>query len=113
MANGPKKDDIVMTETVTLDGFQAVMQPGKYGYSLTAKSIESDLVDQLNENDQLLEWGLSKVKNPKRSVCGTLNHGKKLPKVSSRSKMSWGEDAKFGIVDSGKALDITNPNLPL
>ena len=74
MANGPKKDDIVMTDTVTLDGFQAVLQPGKYGYNLSA-IVESDIIDRLDEDRaRLLEWGLSKVKNPKRSV---LNHGKK------------------------------------
>ena len=111
MANGPKKDDIVMTETVTLDGFQAVMQPGKYGYSLTA-IIESDLVDQLEEKRaQLLEWGLSKVKNPKRSVCKP-EPWEEVAQGKFKIKMSWGEDAKPGIVDS-VGTDITNPNLPL
>ena len=43
---GPKKDDIVMTETVTLDGFQAVLQPGKYGYNLSA-IVESDIIVDL------------------------------------------------------------------
>tara|TARA_S200002703_G_scaffold153937_1_gene156068 strand:+ start:1131 stop:1706 length:576 start_codon:yes stop_codon:yes gene_type:complete len=111
MANGPKKDDIVMTETVTLDGFQAVMQPGKYGYSLTA-IIESDLVDQLNEKRaQLLEWGLSKVKNPKRSVCKP-EPWEEVAQGKFKIKCSWGEDAKPGVVDS-VGTDITNPNLPL
>jgi hypothetical protein len=108
---GPKKDDIVMTETVTLDGFQAVLQPGKYGFSLQA-IVESDLVDRLEEDRaRLLEWGLAKVKNPKRSVCKP-TPWEEVSQGKYKVKFSWGEDMKPGIVDSEGAA-ITNASLPL
>ena len=57
---GPKKDDIVMTDTVTLDGFQAVLQPGKYGYNLSA-IVESDIIDRLDEDRApTLKWDCRK-----------------------------------------------------
>ena len=108
---GPKKDDIVMTETVTLDGFQAVLTPGKYGFSLQA-IVESDLVDRLEEDRaRLLEWGLSKVKNPKRSVCKP-TPWEEVSQGKYKVKFSWGEDMKPGIVDS-EGTEITNASLPL
>ena len=108
---GPKKDDIVMTETVTLDGFQAVLQPGKYGYNLSA-IVESDIIDRLDEDRaRLLEWGLSKVKNPKRSVLKP-EPWEEVAQGRYKVKFSWGEDNKPGIVDS-EGTAVTNPDLPL
>lgn len=61
---GPKKDDIVMTETVTLDGFQAVLQPGKFGYNLSA-IVESDIIDRLDEDRaDSLSGDCRKLKTP-------------------------------------------------
>ena len=107
MANGPKKDDIVMTETVTLDGYQAVMQPGKYGYRL---QLLNDLVDQLEEKSTTPGMGFVEGKEP-APVCGP-EPWEEVAQGKFKIKMSWGEDAKPGIVDSVGA-DITNPNLPL
>ena len=53
----------------------------------------------------------SKVKNPKRSVCKP-EPWEEVAQGKYKIKMSWGEDAKPGIVDSVGA-DITNPNRPL
>ena len=53
---------------VTLDGYQAVMKPSKFGYSLSAL-LDEDLVAKLEEDrGDSLKWAESKLKNPKRSV---------------------------------------------
>ena len=55
-------------EPVILDGYQAVLKPSKFGYSLSAL-VDSVLVEQL-ESDRVdtLKWAESKLKNPKRAT---------------------------------------------
>ena len=54
---------------VTLEGFQAVMAPSKFGYSLAA-IVGEDVIDKLeSERTEVLKWCESKLKNPKRSSC--------------------------------------------
>ena len=56
----------VTTEPVTLDGFQAVLKPGEWGYKLSAL-VQDDLISTLEEErESALEWARSKAKNPKR-----------------------------------------------
>ena len=56
------------TDTVTLEGFQAILEPGKFGYSLSAV-VDSNMVDTLEtERADVLKWAESKLKNPKRST---------------------------------------------
>ena len=51
---------------VTLDGFQAVLKPGEWGYKLSAL-VQEDLISTLEEErESALEWARSKAKNPKR-----------------------------------------------
>ena len=53
---------------VTLEGFQAVLKPSQYGYSLKAV-VCKDIIDQLEEErGDALKWAESKLKNPKRST---------------------------------------------
>ena len=61
--------NIIQTaEPVTLDGYQAVLKPSKFGYSLSA-IIDSGLVDKLEKDrTDSLKWAESKLKNPKRST---------------------------------------------
>ena len=48
---------------VTLEGFQAVLSPSKFGYSLSA-IVDSDTVDKLEtERADVLKWAESKLKN--------------------------------------------------
>ena len=109
--SGPKKDDIIRTETVTLDGYQCALRPGKYGFGLQA-IVESDLIDRLEEDRvRLLEWGVSKLKNPKRSVCKP-TPWEEVAQGKYKVKFSWGEDMKPGIVDS-EGTEVTNSDLPL
>jgi len=56
----------VTQEPVTLDGFQAVLKPGEWGYKLSAL-VQDDLISTLEEErESALEWARSKAKNPKR-----------------------------------------------
>ena len=53
---------------VTLEGFQAILAPSKFGYSLAA-IVDADIVDKLEtERADVLKWAESKLKNPKRST---------------------------------------------
>ena len=57
------------TDNVTLEGFQAVLEPSKFGYSLAAV-VGQDVIDTLEtERGEVLKWAESKLKNPKRSTC--------------------------------------------
>tara|TARA_Y100000996_G_C22423839_1_gene602625 strand:- start:342 stop:926 length:585 start_codon:yes stop_codon:yes gene_type:complete len=56
----------VTPEPVTLDGFQAILKPGEWGYKLSAL-VKGDLITKLEEErESALEWARSKSKNPKR-----------------------------------------------
>ena len=56
----------VTQEPVTLDGFQAVLKPGEWGYKLSAL-VQEDLISTLEEErESALEWARRKAKNPKR-----------------------------------------------
>ena len=57
----------VTKEPVVLEGYQAVLKPSKFGYSLSAV-VDADLVEQLEDDRvETLKWAESKLKNPKRS----------------------------------------------
>ena len=55
-------------QPVILEGYQAVLKPSKFGYSLSA-IVDTDMVANLEEDrTESLEWAQSKLKNPKRST---------------------------------------------
>ena len=55
----------ITKEPVTLTGYQAVLRPSKFGYSLKAL-VDSKLLDELQtEREDCLKWAESKLKNPK------------------------------------------------
>ena len=59
---------IKTAQPVVLEGYQAVLKPSKYGYSLSAV-VDQDLVDTLEtDRSESLKWAESKLKNPKRSL---------------------------------------------
>jgi hypothetical protein len=65
MAN---KNTVHVTDTVKLEGYQAILEPGKFGYSLSAV-VDETLVNTLEtERTEVLKWAESKLKNPKRST---------------------------------------------
>ena len=70
------RNTFVTPEPVILEGYQAVMAPSKFGYSLGA-IVSQEIVDKLEDDrTESLKWAESKLKNPKRSVHLSLNPGK-------------------------------------
>ena len=86
-------------EPVVLDGYQAVLKPSKYGYSLSCL-VDQDLIDQLEpDRADTLKWAESKLKNPKRSTLKP----EPWEEVSTgvyRVKFSWNEENKPPVVDT-------------
>ena len=96
---------------VTLEGFQAVLKPSQYGYSLKAV-VCKDIIDQLEEERvDALKWAESKLKNPKRSTLRP-EPWEEVAKGKYIVKFSWNEDRKPPIVDSEGTL-ITDVNTPV
>ena len=51
---------------VTLEGYQAILKPGEWGYKLAAL-VNEELIKTLeDERESALEWARSKAKNPRR-----------------------------------------------
>ena len=60
------RNTFVTEQPVVLEGYQAVMKPSKFGYSLSA-IVGQDIVDQLEDDRvETLKWAESKLKNPSR-----------------------------------------------
>ena len=101
----------VTPEPVVLEGYQAVMKPSQYGYSLRAV-VGQDLIDKLEEErTECLKWAESKLKNPKRSSLKPepweeVSDGKYI------IKFSWNEEKKPPVVDT-EGTPITDPNTPV
>ena len=54
-------------EPVVLEGYQAVLKPSKFGFSLSA-IVDQDMADKLETNVLIASSGLSHAEEPKRSV---------------------------------------------
>ncbi len=105
------RNTIVTKEPVVLEGFQAVMKPSKFGYSL-ATVIDQDLVDQLEEDrTETLKWCESKLKNPKRSVLKP-EPWEEVSDGMYKVKFSWNEENKPPIVDT-EGTPVTDQSTPL
>jgi len=98
-------------EPVTLTGFQSILKPSKFGYTLKAV-VGSEIVDALEkEREDCLKWAESKLKNPKRSVLKPepweeVEQGKYLV------KFTWKDDKKPPVVDT-EGTPITNTDTPV
>ena len=80
-------------EPVTLEGYQAVMKPSKFGYSLSAV-VDATVAETLDEERQAYQpWWESKLKNPKRSV-EKLEPWEEVAEGKFKIKFSWGEDKR-------------------
>ena len=96
---------------VTLEGYQAILKPSKFGYSLKAV-VDQEIVDKLEtERADCLKWAESKLKNPKRSTLRPepweeVEEGKYI------IKFSWAEDKRPPVVDT-EGTPITNVDTPV
>ena len=105
------KSPFVTKDPVMLEGFQAVMSPGKFGYSLTAL-VDEDLVAQLEEDrTEVLKWCESKLKNPKRSTLKP-TPWEEIDDGRYKVKFSWKDDRKPPVVDA-EGTPITDESTPV
>ena len=100
-----------VTDVVTLDGYQAILEPGKFGYSLSAV-VDNSVVNKLeNERADVLKWAESKLKNPKRATCKP-TPWEEVAEGKHKLKFSWGEDKKPPVVDT-EGKPVTDTKTPI
>ena len=96
---------------VTLEGFQAILAPSKFGYSLSA-IVDSETVDKLEtERTEVLKWAESKLKNPKRSTLKP-EPWEEVSDGKYKLKFSWNEEKKPPVVDT-EGVPVTDVKTPL
>ena len=98
-------------QPVILEGYQAVLKPGKFGYKLSAL-VDQATVDKLeDERTEVLKWAESKLKNPKRSTLKP-EPWEEVSEGKYQVKFSWNDESRPPIVDTEGTL-ITNEDTPL
>ena len=96
---------------VTLEGFQAILAPSKFGYSLSAV-VDTYVVDKLDtQRSEVLKWAESKLKNPKRSTLKP-EPWEEVSKDKYKIKFSWNEENRPPVVDT-EGTQLTDTNIPL
>ena len=101
----------VTQQPVVLEGYQAVLKPSKFGYSLSAL-LDSQLIEALEEDrKETLKWAEGKLKNPKRSVLKP-EPWEEVTEGKYKTKFSWNEENRPPVVDS-EGTPITNADLPV
>ena len=98
-------------QPVVLEGYQAVLKPSKFGYSLAAL-VDQSMVDVL-EDDRVesLKWAETKLKNPKRSTLKP-EPWEEVTEGQYKVKFSWNEETRPPVVDT-EGTPITDESLPL
>mgnify|MGYP003108814746 FL=1 len=103
--------NVHVTNEVTLEGFQAILEPGKFGYSLSAV-VDDKVVDKLEtERAEVLKWAESKLKNPKRATLKP-TPWEEVSDGKYKLKFSWGEDKRPPVVDT-EGTPVTDKKTPL
>ena len=98
-------------EPVILEGYQAVLKPSKFGYSLSAIVDEPLINDLTHDRIESLKWAESKLKNPKRSTLKP-EPWEEVSEDKYKVKFSWNEETKPPVVDT-EGTHITDENLPI
>ena len=103
--------NVHVTDEIKLEGFQAILEPGKFGYSLSAV-VDEGVIDALEtERQALLGWAESKLKNPKRATLKP-TPWEEVADGKYKIKFSWGEDRRPGVVDT-EGTPVTDKKTPL
>ena len=103
--------NVHVTDNVKLEGFQAILEPGKFGYSLSAV-VNKDVVDMLEtERADVLKWAESKLKNPKRATLKP-TPWEEVAEGKYKLKFSWNEERKPPVVDT-EGSPVTDTKTPL
>jgi hypothetical protein len=96
---------------VTLEGFQAILAPSKFGYSLAAIVCE-DIINTLEaERTEVLKWAESKLKNPKRSTLKP-EPWEEVSEGKYKIKFSWNAENRPPVVDT-EGTPVTDEKTPL
>jgi hypothetical protein len=102
----------VTKDPVFLDGYQAILKPSQYGYTMMVALTDQNLIERLEqERDGAIEWASSRLKNPNRRVVRP-EPWEERPQGGVKAKFTWKEDSCPPIVDS-EGTPITDPGLPL
>ena len=105
----------VTPQPVTLDGFQAILKAGEWGYKLSAL-VKEELVSKLEEERiSALEWAKSKAKNPKR-VTVKPEPWEELDnqKGTYHVRFSWRDGDKFiPVVVDTEGTEIKDKDTPI
>ena len=105
------RNTFVTPEPVVLEGYQAVLQPSKFGYSLRAV-VDQDMVNKLEDDrTEGLKWAESKLKNLKRSVLKP-EPWEEVSDGKYTVKFNWNEEAKPPVVDT-EGTAITDDRTPI
>jgi len=98
-------------EPVVLEGYQAILKPSRFGYSL-ATQVGDEMIEKLEaDRAELVKWCESKLKNPKRSVAKP-EPWEEVTDGVYKIKFSWNEENKPPIVDTEGTV-ITDERTPL
>ena len=101
----------VTKEPIVLEGFQAIMAPSKFGYSLSAV-VDQAMIDMLEEErEEVLKWAVSKLKNPKRSSLKP-EPWEEVAEGKHKIKFSWNEENKPPVVDT-EGTPLTDKRCPI
>jgi hypothetical protein len=101
----------VTRQPVVLEGYQAVLKPSKFGYSLSA-IVDEKLIEALEEDrKETLKWAESKLKNPKRSTLKP-EPWEEVSEGKYKVKFSWNEETRPPVVDT-EGTPITDDSTPL
>lgn len=101
----------VTQQPVVLEGYQAILKPSKFGYSLSA-IVDQQLIEVLEaDRTETLKWAESKLKNPKRSVLKP-EPWEEVSEGKYKVKFSWNEETRPPVVDS-EGTPITDDATPL
>tara|TARA_R100000458_G_scaffold56509_1_gene61509 strand:- start:224 stop:787 length:564 start_codon:yes stop_codon:yes gene_type:complete len=100
-----------VTDAVKLEGYQAILEPGKFGYSLSAVVGDEVVAKLESERADVLKWAESKLKNPKRATCKP-TPWEEVAEGKHKLKFSWGEDKKPPVVDT-EGTPVTDTKTPI
>ena len=102
----------ITEEPVILSGFNAILKPSKFGYTLRAV-VGEEIINKLDEERKdCLDWAISKLKcKPNRATVKPEPWEEVYP-GKYVVKFSWKEENKPPIVDCEGTL-ITDENLPV
>ena len=102
----------ITQEPVVLSGFNAILKPSKFGYSLKAV-VGEDIVNKLEEErEDCLDWAKGKLScKPNRATLKPTPWEEVYP-GKYLVKFSWKEENKPPVVDTEGTL-ITNEDLPV